>query len=338
VTIGLDDSTPGQVYVYVGDKTNSGNAVDRAGFTNGQLYGVRVSGIPDETRETGIPSGTPFELFNFGNVENQTGAYLQATSEIAGVTEFLRPEDGAWDPRNPNDFYFVTTDRFDQVKAGTGAQIGRSRLYRLRFVDVTRPELGGTVDMLLDGTEPQQMMDNLDMDAYGRVLIQEDPGNQPYLARIWEYDVKTDTMTEVAVHDPNRFAPGAPGLLTTDEESSGIIDVSDIFGPGYYIFDVQAHRALADPELVEDGQLLLMFDPLRKEGPRSLKAAKPETASAVQTDREHMFSVGLFLSVVPGYVTNRMNLCSLWNKFESIAVEANDSDQWSCSHSTLKRN
>lgn len=264
VVIGLDDSTPGQVYVYVGDKTNAGNAVDRAGFTNGQLYGIQVAGIPDETREVGIPSGTPFGLFNFGNVENQTGAYLQATSEMAGVTEFLRPEDGAWDPRNPNDFYFVTTDRFDQVKAGTGAQIGRSRLYRLRFVDVTRPELGGTVDMLLDGTEPQQMMDNLDMDAYGRVLIQEDPGNQPYLARIWEYDVKKDTMTEVGIHDPNRFAPGAPGLLTTDEESSGIIDVSDIFGPGYYIFDVQAHRALTDPELVEDGQLLLMFDPLRK--------------------------------------------------------------------------
>src|SRR4028119_2294873 len=154
---------------------------------------------------------------------------------MAGVTEFLRPEDGAWDPRNPNDFYFVTTDRFDQVKAGTGSQIGRSRLYRLRFVDVNRPELGGTVDMLLDGTEPQQMMDNLDVDDFGRTLIQEDPGNQPYLARIWEYDIKKDVMTEVGVHDPNRCAPGAPNQLTQDEESSGIIDVSEIFGPGYYI-------------------------------------------------------------------------------------------------------
>jgi hypothetical protein len=264
VTIGLDDSTPGQVYVYVGDKTNAGNPADRAGFTNGQLYGIQVQGIPDEDRTTGIASGTPFSLFNFGNVENQTGAYLQTTSEMAGVTEFLRPEDGAWDPRNPNDFYFVTTDRFDQVKAGTGLQVGRSRLYRLRFVDVNQPELGGTIDMLLDGTEPQQMMDNLDVDAYGRVLIQEDPGNQPYLARIWEYDIRTDTLTEVGIHDPSRFGPNASPLLTQDEESSGIIDVSDIFGPGYYLFDVQAHRALVDPELVEDGQLALMFDPVKK--------------------------------------------------------------------------
>jgi hypothetical protein len=272
VVIGLDDSTPGQVYVYVGDKTNTGNAVDRAGLTNGQLYGIQVQGIPDETRDIGVPSGTPFSLFNFGNVENQTGAYLQTTSEMAGVTEFLRPEDGAWDPRNPNDFYFVTTDRFDEFKFGADGndsdtvidEVGRSRLYRLRFFDVTRPELGGAVDMLLDGTEPQQMMDNLDVDAYGRVLIQEDPGNQPYLARIWEYNIGKDTMTEVSIHDPERFGPNATNLLTQDEESSGIIDVSDIFGPGHYLFDVQAHRALADPELVEDGQLALMYDPLRK--------------------------------------------------------------------------
>jgi hypothetical protein len=114
-------------------------------------------------------------------------------------------------------------------------------------------------------------MDNLDVDAYGRVLIQEDPGNQPYLARIWEYDINKDTMTEVGVHDPNRFAAGSPNLLTWDEESSGIIDVSAIFGPGYYLFDVQAHSALADPELVEDGQLLLMYDPVKR---RNLRTAK----------------------------------------------------------------
>ncbi|HEX8235005.1 MAG TPA: alkaline phosphatase PhoX [Abditibacteriaceae bacterium] len=272
VVVTTDDSTPGQVYVYVGDKTNTGSPVDRAGLTNGQLYGIQVQGIPDEDRTTGIASGTTFSLFNFGNVENQTGAYLQSTSEMAGVTEFLRPEDGAWDPRNPNDFYFVTTDRFDEFKFGADGsdsdtvidEVGRSRLYRLRFFDISQPELGGTVDMLLDGTEPQQMMDNLTVDAFGRVLIQEDPGNQPYLARIWEYNIAKDTITEVGVHDPNRFAPGVPNLLTQDEESSGIIDVSDIFGPGYYIFDVQAHYSIGDPELVEDGQLLLMYDPIRK--------------------------------------------------------------------------
>src|SRR4028119_338229 len=196
---------------------------------------------------------------------------------MAGVTEFLRPDDGAWDPRNPNDFYFVTTDRFDEFKFGADGsdsdtvidEMGRSRLYRLRFFDINNPQLGGTVSMLLDGTEPQQMMDNMTMDAYGRILIQEDPGNQSYLARIWEYDVKKDTLVEIAMHDPNRFAPNASVLLTQDEESSGIVDVSDIFGPGYYLLDVQAHYSIGDPELVEDGQLLLMYNSLRKKKVRS---------------------------------------------------------------------
>lgn len=40
----MEDGTPGQVYVYVGDKTNSGSVIDQAGLTNGSLYGVKVTG------------------------------------------------------------------------------------------------------------------------------------------------------------------------------------------------------------------------------------------------------------------------------------------------------
>jgi hypothetical protein len=83
---------------------------------------------------------------------------LQTESTAAGLTEFLRPEDGAWDPFNPRDFYF----------------------------------------------------------------------------------------------------------LTQDEESSGIIDASDILGEGWFLLDVQAHYSLAG-ELVEGGQLLaLHYPPGRK--------------------------------------------------------------------------
>jgi hypothetical protein len=48
VVVSLDDTTPGQVYVYVGTKTNSGTEVDKAGLTNGALYGVKVTGHPSE--------------------------------------------------------------------------------------------------------------------------------------------------------------------------------------------------------------------------------------------------------------------------------------------------
>ena len=42
---GLDDSTPGQVYVYVGQKTVGRHPVERAGLTGGTLYGVKVTGL-----------------------------------------------------------------------------------------------------------------------------------------------------------------------------------------------------------------------------------------------------------------------------------------------------
>jgi hypothetical protein len=81
-------------------------------------------------------------------VENQTGAICRRPARQPACTEFLRPEDGAWDPNNPNDFYFVTTDRFDEFKFGMDGsdtdtvidEVGRSRLYRLRFFDINNPQ------------------------------------------------------------------------------------------------------------------------------------------------------------------------------------------------------
>src|SRR4030095_4330077 len=160
IVAGTDDSTPGQVYIYVGTKTSSGSSIDKAGLTNGLLYGVKVNGTAVEDRTTGIASGTGFSLFSLGNVQNMTGAQIQSASTAGSVTEFLRPEDGAWDPSNPNDFYFVTTDRFDTVKAGTGTTVGRSRLYRLHFLDINDPTAGGVIDTLLYRTEEQHMLEH----------------------------------------------------------------------------------------------------------------------------------------------------------------------------------
>src|ERR1700752_4553772 len=92
-----------------------------------------------------------FLLHKFGDVRSMTGVQIQDASAANLVTEFLRPEDGAWDTRNPNVFYFVTTDRFDSKKDGSGTQVARSRLHRLTFDGIRQPELGGRYDMLLDG-------------------------------------------------------------------------------------------------------------------------------------------------------------------------------------------
>jgi hypothetical protein len=183
------------------------------------------------------------------------GAAIESASKANGVTAFLRPEDGGWDPSNPNDFYFATTATF----------AGPSRLWRLRFDDGAVPERGGTITMLLDGTEGHHMFDNLTITRRGQILLQEDPGvpgvAPDYLATIWRYSIETDTLAAIARHDPERFVLASGGFLTRDEESSGIIDVSEILGEGWFLLDVQAPYNVGDAELVAGGQLLALHVP-----------------------------------------------------------------------------
>ena len=257
VVIGTDDSTPGQVYVYVGTKKKAGNAIQKAGLTGGQLYGITTPGFPDEydpASGAGVAGFNPkkFTLTGLGDVGGLDPAGLQALSETKGVTEWWRPEDGAWDARNPNVFYFNTTANFD----------GPSRLWKLTFRDVRHPQWGGKVNLLLDGTEGQHMLDNMAAANNGKQLIlNEDPGNNAYLASVYSYSLRSDTLTKVAEHDPSRFTQAGSQFLTLDEESSGTIDVSKFFGRGSFLITTQAHGGLADPELVENGQLQLIRVP-----------------------------------------------------------------------------
>lgn len=259
VVVGTDDSGElGQVYVYVGDKRSSGNPVERAGLTGGTLYGIKVTGF---AREDLAPADfafpAPFTGHSFGDVSNLTGMQLNSASNAADVTRFSRPEDGVWDRTSPNDFYFATTASFE----------GKSRLWQLHFTDPTDPALGGTISMLLEGdetggrSERYHMLDNLTANGRGQLIIQEDPGNRAYLARVWRYDLAKDALDQVARADPGRFVPPTPEPFTQEEESSGVIDASDILGEGWYLLDVQAHYTNSDPDLVQGGQLLAMHVP-----------------------------------------------------------------------------
>ena len=248
IVAATDDGTNGQVYIYVGDKQSTGSDIEKAGLTNGELYGIKVSGITDETN-LGAANGT-FSLELIADADAKTGAQIDAASEAQGVTSFLRPEDSAWDPNNPNVLYFTTTNSFT----------GNSRLYQATFTDISNPQAGGTITAVLDGSEGQKMFDNLTV-ADGKVILQEDPGNQGYIAKVYEYDIATDTLSSIVTFDPAKFTPGATGFITQDEESSGVIDVSSIWGDAdthAYLLDAQVHKATGDPATVEQGQLLLM--------------------------------------------------------------------------------
>jgi Bacterial protein of unknown function (DUF839) len=277
IVVGTDDSTPGQVYFYIGDKQSTGNEAAKAGLVGGNVFGVKVTGAALEDRTTGVGGASmPFTLHPLGDVSALTGAQLQTNSVAAGITEFLRPEDGVFDPSDASKFYFVTTDRYDQVKDGVGAQVGRSRLWRLNLNSPTSPT-GGTIDLLLDGTEAQNMFDNLTHDGLGHLILQEDPGNQGHLAKVWQYDIATDTLTLLLKHDPARFGEvGVPATapFSQDEESSGVIPAFDILGPGWFLLDVQAHYN-AGTTLVEGGQLLAFYNPDSDNSPEPVVPEAP---------------------------------------------------------------
>jgi hypothetical protein len=78
-------------------------------------------------------------MINLGDVHNLTGATLNTNSITAGVSQFLRPEDGAWDPRHPEDFYFVTTNAFNSP----------SRLWRMHFTNLNDLTQGGVITAVL---------------------------------------------------------------------------------------------------------------------------------------------------------------------------------------------
>lgn len=275
VVIGTNDGGSGimaqSLAVYTGTKTATGTPVERAGLKNGTLAFVRVGSIASEisnttTRATSIASGMRFSL--------------SATSSTA----FSRPEDGHWNPADPREFFFATTDRLDTV-TNTGSnqtigasgtvQTGKSRLWRLRFDDLSNPSLGGVIDLLIDGSKGQQkvqMLDNLTATADGRVFLQEDPGSTTYNPKVWMFDVASDVLSPLLKFDPaiwgdlavNGGTPGAIAPHNDNKESSGILDVTSLVpvasGETVLLLTAQDHTsnaALATTASVQGGQLLL---------------------------------------------------------------------------------
>lgn len=278
VTIGLDDSTPGNIFVYVGQKQDSGSDVERAGLTNGKLFTVTmngtttgpVSGTPNANIEdrtnvygtAGSPSSSKaFSLYEFGqngtvSVPSLPGSTITPTGGTAvtglqqrgdtnGQMNFLRPEDGAWDPRDPSKFYFLTTDAFG----------GNSRIHQMQFNNITDPSLGGTLTVLGDGkntssfsggftsfdspdrstsvsitgkANTMEMADNMCAvvgdDNVTRLLIQEDVGNNARLGRLWLYDTSADSLLEIGISDVRYFGyagTAAGGLIPAGIAGAG---------------------------------------------------------------------------------------------------------------------
>jgi hypothetical protein len=270
VVIGNADGGTNGIYVYVGAKSRVGNDVEKAGLVGGSLYRVAVNGNLPETRAADA---------GLGLAPNASGNYEGSFSLVAGAdtanalsTKFLRPEDGAWDRKNHNRYFFVTTDQMDTAKDGglnsdiAAGQIGRTRLWALNFKDSSKPELGGSIELLLDGTDAKgdyQMFDNMTVNRDGSLILLEDVGNNKHNGKVWRFDPATGSLVKLAGFDPALFGDlGLTGSITKDEETSGVIDVTEILdredGRVYNLFVAQNHAPSNDAETIEGGQLMLM--------------------------------------------------------------------------------
>lgn len=280
IVAGNDDSTPGQVYLWVGNKSNTGTAIDRAGLTNGTLYGVKVTngGVNYAngavTRESaGAINGT-FALvaptFTTANWGATPGAGFQTASTTAGVTEFARPEDGAW--LNASTYVFNTTGASIVPTGGTTGVTQTSRLYKLVFANTGDFTLGGNISLIVDSANLRgrdgdlaRSFDNLTVGNDGLIYVQEDPGNVAYVAKHWVIDPNAPNPTASALQilesDRTRFLTGGADFRTLDEETSGIIDISTIVNDGtkWFLIALQNHALVSGTDtygLFEGGQLI----------------------------------------------------------------------------------
>jgi len=232
------------------------------------------------TPPAGIPDGPQWVLERWSNLNN--------------VFQFIRIEDTAYDRTNPRVQYLAdsgepralpdaTTGRLRRGPSGTEGPYPNGRIWKLTLG--SNPLEGATLDILpganfdaLGYRNPNAVHqpDNVETTSDG-LFIQEDTGGHNAQsasfpnatnARVWRYGLPAGGLTVVA--EVNQAVPGAPALNRGSWESSGIVDVSSVFGPGAFLLDVQAHGwdetlsggndAPAVPKR-EHGQLLLLRAP-----------------------------------------------------------------------------
>ena len=320
------DAPSSQLYLNLAD------SLDGLKAGAGDLYGFQVTGTDDG------PLDDPADPFNGANDYHEiavgdtwSGRFIPVPDEIArgltnvapqkaledwsnanNVFQFIRVEDIAYDPDDPNVVYFVDTgerralpDDVWTTLDTRGGTVDRSETGRLHRgldrvpTDTTQPQVwpadpngvharGRVFQMELsadnplvvdafsvlhdadttmaDGVTNMRNPDNLDVNS-ASIMVQEDASN----AKIWRYDRDANTWAIVA----NVTHPTAPAA----GESSGIIDMSDWIGAGWWALDVQSHVNLpgtqgpftytvpiTDAQITytarrEDGQLLLMYVP-----------------------------------------------------------------------------
>ena len=203
---------------------------------------------------------------------------LEKWSNDNGIFQFIRVEDLAYDRNSTNIVYFAdtgepraiadaTTKRLKRGPSGTAGPYPNGRIFRM-VLDKKNPLRVESLSVLVDGDAKGAAgagdvtlihnPDNVET-TKNAILFQEDPGSQNNYAasnpngttaRIWKYDLKSKQLSVVA----NVYQAILDPLANQGNwESSGIVDASAAFGPGWFYTNVQAHSVLVKSEKRADG-------------------------------------------------------------------------------------
>ena len=300
-----DDAQARPLYLYVGEKSTApgANFVERNGLKGGQLYVWKTTNgntTPQQFNGTGATRTGIWVAVNARNIANAGTAghdaqgYKNDTtlgSEASGLGCFLfsRLEDLSTSPTDGSIVAFTSTGRGSVYPLDNW---GDTYVLDIDFNGSAVPT-AGNIRILYDGDDagggqfmsPEEGLrcpDNLDWAADGFIYVQEDQANQTgsfgaagFETSIWKLNATTGSAVRLTQTDRSTVLP----LGSTDTnpgdvgnwESSGIIDVSSLFGeaPGeLFLFDLQAHSVnnglISTKQLYEGGQLCFLEKGIEK--------------------------------------------------------------------------
>ena len=298
------DKEAAPLYLYIGSKDPKGNFLERNGLSGGKLY-VFVADDPSivspiQFNASGTLQGTWVEIDNSptGTPSNDgstgydeygypTQGTLWLHAKEFNAFQFSRPEDVATNPRKGSEAVLASTGReFD---------FGGADVYGTIYtVDTNFKKMTADLTIIYDGDYDAngtlRSPDNLEWADDGMIYVQEDKAvsTATYTAindaesGIVRLNPKSGEVVRVAEIDRSVVLDASLPVWTdaVDEapdevgkpESSGILDVSELFGePGgsLFLFDVQNHgiddqerynddSRIQDEDLKEGGQLLFL--------------------------------------------------------------------------------
>ena len=260
---------------------------------DGTLMAFRVTGTQSGPVNPTDPQNNANDFFEISTGNTFTGEFIAVPSDVAhgttgalaqdgledwsnanNIFQFIRIEDIAYDPDQPRVVYFTDTGNSRLIESSTSGRLWRApsgttgtsassgRVFKM-VMNASDPTKVDAFSILTEASATTPAMRNPDNIAVGHdsIMVQEDTAQ----AKIWQYSLSTGIWTHVA------------SAVQPEAETSGIVDVSSWFGPGWWALDVQSHvNQQMDDEYLpwntlptppggnqyrlrrEDGQLLLM--------------------------------------------------------------------------------